>query len=138
MTIPPDECTFIIKKPEGSNKWIVVAEPAGSPKPMKGTKLFWRFDNHYTGLEAHFQFTSHIPGNDEICIVENYDSFTHITPDWTGSIPGPQGEDFLTGRLHKNVPNRAGFYFAVWIVDPRGVNDFAIGENPPPKIETDG
>ena len=135
----PDEFRYLIKKPAGSTKWVVVPQPSETgEKPGKGTKLFWEFEGHYAGLEAHLQFCDHIPGNEEICIVGNYDKFNHITADWTGSIPGSQGETFLTAELNQNVPPKKSFHYGLWIVDPRGVNDFAIGDNPPPKIETGG
>jgi hypothetical protein len=134
MASSQGQFTYTITKIDG--KWKVVpesTEPQGQPKP--GWELLWRFDPKLQteGLEAHFQFCHSIPSDRDVCIIQSI----QLNKDWAGSIPDHVNPEMLRGTLQEGVPR---FHYAVWIVDPdpNVPNDFAIGTNPPPKIETGG
>ena len=133
------EYKYIIKKrDDDATRWQVIPAPDNpSGKPVPGSVLHWEFDKgaYYTGLEAHFQFCHSVRhGGEDVCFIAS----EQINKDWAASIPDYQGTTFLTGTLRPGVPPKKDLHYAVWIVDPKGINDFAIGDNPPPKVETGG
>ncbi len=136
--------TYIIKRRANDNaRWEVGLALTGNPSrpPVPGDDLTWAFDidDRYEGLEAHFQFCHFVLERAldhgkprEVCFVES----DQINQDWAASIPNSQSTEALTGTLRPGVPQAKAMHYAVWIVDPKGINDFAIGENPPPQVDT--
>lgn len=138
--------TYIIKRRDKDNtRWKVV--PADNPegRPVPGDELTWHFDQaekKCKGLEAHFQFCHFVMEKQgqgpptKVCFLDS----PQINQDWVGVIPNSTGE--LTGILRGNVPQQRALHNAVWIRDPegpegkQGINDFAIGDNPPPDVKT--
>jgi len=137
------EFKYIIRRREDDNKrWEVVADgahPAGGP--VEGSTVQWKFqeDEAYEGLEAHFQFCHSVwektqTGVREVCFIGSEGG--QINEDWAASIPNTISSKFLWGYLRPGSPQRMCLTYAVWVSDPKGISDFAIGENPPPKIDT--
>jgi hypothetical protein len=128
---------YIIRRREDDNRrWQVVPSPDNpAQRPMPGSPLTWEFDRYERGLEAHFQFCNFVHDGGtpekEVCFIAS----EQINPDWAASIPDMYGNTVLTGTLRR-VPPQARMHYAVWVVDPNGINDFAIGDNPPPDIQT--
>lgn len=140
----PRKYKFIIKRREDDRRrWRVVPSPDNpEQRPIPGSILKWEFEegSYFRGLEAHFQFCNYVltetprePRPKEVCFIES----GQINPDWAASIPDHNGEMYLTGTLRRNPP-LAKMHYAVWVIDPNGMNDFAIGDNPPPDIQTGG
>ena len=116
------------------NQWRV--EQVGNRKPLPGEDLKWKFEQSKDGREAHFQFTS---------------PKLRLTPSahWTAKITSKNPE--LTLTLPKRVKRqgdtgdaglrrRGDVYYAVFVIQTTkdGVvtdKQFAIGHNPPPKID---
>jgi hypothetical protein len=135
---------YIIKRREDDDRrWKVVPSPDNPRQhPVGGAILTWEFEKgaYDRGLEAHFQFCHSVvepspkdPEPREVCFIAS----EQINKDWAASIPDHHGNTFLTGTLRK-VPPKKKMHYAVWIVDPKGINDFAVGDNPPPDIQTGG
>ncbi len=149
MTAPEKFKYIITRQTKKPDRWKVVpADDNPKDKPLPGSVVSWEFGQgeQYPGLEAHFQFCHFVLERAldhgkprEVCFVESQ----QINDDWAASIPNSQSTEALTGTLRPGVPQAKAMHYAVWIVDPdgpkgdkKGINDFAIGENPPPKLDT--
>ena len=128
---------FVYTITKQKDKWVVVPESTDKADlPRPGCELVWMFGKglQYEGLEAHFQFCDHVPNNDKICILDSQ----QLNADWAGSIPDHVSGEVFRATLREGVPP-GDYHYALWMVDPQaGKNDFAIGDNPPPKMQTGG
>ncbi len=106
-----------------AGQWRVERDAPNSPPPEPGNdSLEWRLDQ--TGVQepqkAHFQFTDPV-------FVENEPGQSPYTDHWTAVIEGNAKLKLkLKGKQTRTV------HYAVFIVPE---NEFAIGHNPPPKID---
>lgn len=125
---PKDDHYYVVREGPG---WMVVRDIPGAEPPRPGHHhLVWHLtrEDADRGIVAHLQFTD---------------------PDFVDNLPGGSRrlDEHWTARLDRNNPdlrlalkpgasNRI-IYYAVMITGD-GDPHWAIGENPPPKIDVGG
>jgi hypothetical protein len=110
--------------------WMVMRTDNSEERPIPGRHhLRWRLSDQAIekGVVAHFQFT------DPAFVMKREDDDA-LTEHWTARLDAETPE--LTLDLHPDAKGRT-FHYAVMVVADDAPH-WAIGNNPPPKIEVGG